>query len=172
MDSTSMCPNSLYVSNMDARSSLRWLSASATMYWHHCDSTSDPEPQNMTQVVWVTLLEATVICPWTANVLKHFVYVQYGCRKQFELAVSLNHDVLTSFWLHKWPSTPIYDPSSVGITIRGYCHMPMDSQCAKALCICLLWMWEAVWSCCQPQPWHYAIILTPQVTQNPKLWPK
>ncbi len=26
------------------------------------------------------------------NVLKHLVHVQYGCGKQFEVAVSLNHD--------------------------------------------------------------------------------
>ena len=31
------------------------------------------------------------------NELKHCVYVKYGCRKQFEIAVSLNHDVMTSF---------------------------------------------------------------------------
>jgi hypothetical protein len=31
------------------------------------------------------------------NVLKHFVYVKYGCRKQFEVAISLNHDIMTSF---------------------------------------------------------------------------
>jgi hypothetical protein len=31
------------------------------------------------------------------NVLKHFVYVLYGCRKQFEVAVSLNHEIITSF---------------------------------------------------------------------------
>jgi hypothetical protein len=30
------------------------------------------------------------------NVLKQFVYVSCGCRKQFELAVSLNHDIITS----------------------------------------------------------------------------
>ncbi len=34
------------------------------------------------------------------NVLKHFVYVLYECRKRFEVAVSLNHDVMTSFWTH------------------------------------------------------------------------
>ena len=33
--------------------------------------------------------------------LNHFVYVQYGCGKQFEVAVSLNLDIITSFWLHK-----------------------------------------------------------------------
>ncbi len=33
-------------------------------------------------------------------------------------------------------------------------------------------MWEAVWGGCQPQPSHNDIILTPQVTQNPKIWVK
>jgi hypothetical protein len=28
-------------------------------------------------------------------VVKHFVCVLYGCEKQFEVAVSLNHDVMT-----------------------------------------------------------------------------
>ncbi len=43
-------------------------------------------------------------------------------------------------------------------------------QCAQTLCICLMWMWEAVWG--SWQQWHHGIILTPQVTQNPKIWPK
>ncbi len=45
-------------------------------------------------------------------------------------------------------------------------------QCAEILCICLIWMWEAVWGGCQPQPWHHHIILTKQVTQSPKIWAK
>ncbi len=32
--------------------------------------------------------------------LKHFVYLSYEHRKQFEVAVSLNHEVMTSFWIH------------------------------------------------------------------------
>ena len=35
-----------------------------------------------------------------------FIYVLYGWGKQFEVAVSLNLDVMTSFWIHKWPRTP------------------------------------------------------------------
>jgi hypothetical protein len=31
-------------------------------------------------------------------------------------------------------------------------------------------MGEAVWGGSQPQTWHSDIILTPQVTQNPKIW--
>ncbi len=43
-------------------------------------------------------------------------------------------------------------------------------QSAKRLFICLIRMREAVWGCCHPQLWHYAIIFTPQaqVTQYPK----
>jgi hypothetical protein len=152
------------------------------------------------------------------------------------VAVSLNHDVMTSFWLHKWPRTPKYDPSSVGITVWGYCCINMGSismclntlymssvdvgsslrrlsastmtlchhfdsisevesqnlsqvvwgylleapavcpwtayECAQTLCICLMWKWEAVWVSCQPWPWRNDIILTPQVTQNHKIWTK
>jgi hypothetical protein len=31
------------------------------------------------------------------NMPKHFVYVAYGCGKWFEVAVSINHDIMTSF---------------------------------------------------------------------------
>jgi hypothetical protein len=51
--SISMCLNILYMSNEDVGSSLKWLSASAMTLCHYFDSTSDPEPQNMTQEVWV-----------------------------------------------------------------------------------------------------------------------
>ncbi len=98
--------------NVDAGSSLRWLSPSTMALYYHFDSTSDPEPQNTNQAVWVYLFEATAICPLTAY------------------------------------------------------------QCAQALYICIMWIQEAVWGGCQPQPWRNDIILTPQVTQNPKIWPK
>ena len=63
------------------------------------------------------------------NVLKHIVYVQDRCRKQFELAVSLNHDAMTSFWLHMWTRTQKSEPSSVGITVEGCYRMPMPAAC-------------------------------------------
>ncbi len=108
MDSIPMCSNTLYMYNVDAGSSLSWLSESTMTLYHHYDSTSDPERQNLSQVLWVWLFEATDICPWTAY------------------------------------------------------------QSAQTLCICLMCMWEAVWFGCELQPWHNDIILTPQVTQNPK----
>ncbi len=53
IDSISMFSNTFYVSNMDAGSSLMWLSASTMTLCNHFDSTSETEPQNLTQVVWV-----------------------------------------------------------------------------------------------------------------------
>ena len=63
-----------------------------------------------------------------------------------DMAVSLNHDAMTSFWLCKWLSTPISEPSSVGISVWGcYYLTPMDSisMCSNT-CICQIWMREAV----------------------------
>ncbi len=78
---------------------------------------------------------------------------------------------------------PKSDPCSVGITVRGYCICPWTAyhcaicpwtayQCAQTCCIWLRWMWETVWGGCLPQQWHDDIVLTPQVTQNPKIWAK
>ena len=49
--------------------------------------------------------------------------------------------------------------------------MDSISMCSITF-ICLIWMQEAVWVGCLPQPWCNDIILTSQVTQNPKIWPK
>ena len=56
------------------------------------------------------------------NVLKHLLYVSDGCGKQIEEDVSLNHDITASFWLHKWPSTPKSEPSSVDNCVRLLPH--------------------------------------------------
>jgi hypothetical protein len=100
------------------------------------------------------------------------LYVLYGRWKQFVVAVSLNHDEMISFWLHKCPITPQTETISVDITILGYYHMPMDSisMCSNTLYMSNMDMGIIVWGSCQPQPWRYDIILTPQVTQNPANW--
>jgi hypothetical protein len=60
----------VYMSNMDVGSSLRCLSASTVTYSHHFDSTttSDPEPQNLSLLLWVKLGKnaAVCLCLWTA----------------------------------------------------------------------------------------------------------
>ncbi len=107
------------------------------------------------------------------NVLKCFVHVLCGFRKQFEVTVSLNHGVLTSCWLHTLSRTTTSDSSSVGITVWGCCCMSMDSISMGSHTLYMSNMdGEAVWGGCQSQPWRNDIILTPQVTQNPKIWAK
>ncbi len=92
---------------------------------------------------------------------------------QFELAISLNHDVITLFLLFKWPWIQKSEESSVGRTVWGYCHIPMGSisMCSNTLNMSNVDPGSSGWGGCQPQPWQNDIILTPQVTQNPKISP-
>jgi len=53
--SISMCSNTLYMSNMDERSSLRWLSASTMTLCHHFDSKSDSTPTSEPSKVGITV---------------------------------------------------------------------------------------------------------------------
>jgi hypothetical protein len=87
-----------------------------------------------------------------------------------EVAVTLNNDVLTSFWLHKWPEPPNLR-QVMWVSVYGcYCMPIMDSiSMCSTLCICLIWMQKAVWDGCQPQPWCNDIFLTPQVTHTQNL---
>ncbi len=105
MDIIPVCVNTLCMSNVDAGSSLRHLSASTMTQWHHFDSTSDHVPQNLTQVVGCNCLR---LLPYThgqhINVLKLFYMSNMDAGRQFEVAVSLNHNTMKSFWLHKWAS--------------------------------------------------------------------
>jgi hypothetical protein len=137
MDSISMCSTTLYMSNVDKGSWFKGLSAYTMRLCQNFDSSSDLEPQPLIKVVWVELFENTAICPWTAYQCAQTLCIclMQMHRKQFEEAVSLNHDKMTSFWLHKGPRTPKYEPSSVGTTVWGYCHMPMDSiiMCSNTL---------------------------------------
>jgi len=164
------------MSNMDAGNSLRWLFPQQWCHGiistpHTWPRTPKTEPSKLDKCARLLLYAYGK----HINVLKHFVYVKYGCRKQFEVAVSLNHDIIMmSFWLHKLPRTPHSAPSRVGITVQGCYCMLMDSihQCAQTLHLCLIWIQEAVWDGCQPQPWHHNdIISTPHKwpTEPPKL---
>jgi hypothetical protein len=95
--------------------------------------------------------------PQHMNVLKHFIYLQYGCGMQFGTSCSLNHDTITSFGstlphLHR-------RYSKVGSTGPTTAY-----ECAQTLHIPPIWMWDAVWDLLQPQPWHHNVIwlnLTP-----------
>jgi hypothetical protein len=51
------------------------------------------------------------------KVLKHFLYIQYGCGMQSVVVYSLNHDTTTSFRLHLTPIFQNLAPTSKGITV-------------------------------------------------------
>ncbi len=54
---------------------------------------------HVTQVAQILGLNCVRLLPYAygqhMNVLKYSVYVQFGCGKQFEVAVSHHHDVIT-----------------------------------------------------------------------------
>ncbi len=45
--------------------------------------------------------------------------------KSFEVDISLNHDVMASFSLHKWPWLPRSGANFVSVTVRGCNHIPL-----------------------------------------------
>jgi hypothetical protein len=129
INSISMCSKTVYVFNVDAGSSVRRWSASTMPLYHHFDYKSDHKPQNLTQVMWLNLFETTSLCQWTAyQCAQTLCMCLMWMQEAVWVAVNVNHDAMTSFWLHMWPRiTTKSDPSNVGITVWGICHMPMDS---------------------------------------------
>ena len=81
--------------------------------------------------------------------------------------VSLNHDAMAPFSLHKWPKFQNLGPTLLVLWYKGASLCPWDSiPIAQTHNICLEWMWEAVCGGYQPQPWRYGMISTPQVNLN------
>jgi hypothetical protein len=69
------------------------------------------------KITFITLLSSVVkqskgalMCPWT-SLLKHFIYIQYGCAKQSKVVYiySLNNDITASFTLDSYPELTISD---------------------------------------------------------------
>jgi hypothetical protein len=85
-----MCSNTSYTSNMDVGCSLGPLAASTMTPQHHL------APRYPT-CTGVTVRLDPQAQPQHMNVLKHFIYLQYGCGMQFGTSCSLNHDTTTSF---------------------------------------------------------------------------
>ncbi len=118
MDSILMCSNTVYMSNMVAGRSLRLLSASTMALWHNNIILTPQVTKNLK--IWAKYrgYNCVRLLPYAngqhIDVLNHCVYVQDGCGKQFEVAVSLNYDIIASFWTHKWPRTPYSEPITVG----------------------------------------------------------
>jgi hypothetical protein len=62
---------------------------------------------------------------------------------------------------NKWQKNPKSQAKLACVMVKG-CTQPQTH------CMCLVWMWEAVWGGCEPPLWWNGIISTPQVTQDPK----
>ena len=95
------------------------LSASTMTQWHHFDSTSDSEPQNLSQEVcgcncvrrqlpYRVHLDSISMCSNTLYIsnMDAVSSLRCGCQSQPQRK--------TSFWLHMWPKT---QKSSVGVTV-------------------------------------------------------
>ena len=90
----------------DAGSSLRWLSASNMTLWHHFDSTSDPEPHNLSLVVWVKLFKAATLCLWTKDQCAQTLYMLYmnaGSSLRWLSASTMMFDIILT--PQKWPTS-------------------------------------------------------------------
>ncbi len=55
--------------------------------------------------------------PQHMKVLKHFLYIQYGCGMQSVVVYSLNHDTIMSFGLHLTPIFQNVAPTCTGKTM-------------------------------------------------------
>jgi hypothetical protein len=99
--------------------------------------------------------------PQHMKVLKHLIYIQYGCGKQSAGVYSLNHDTTTSFGIRL---TPIIQ--NVASTLHRYSKrvdpyvhpQHMNMKVLNTLLIIQIWMWEAVSGGLEPQQCLRAII--------------
>ncbi len=91
--------------------------------------------------------------------LKHYIYVQYGCGKQSAVVYSLNPNIMASFPLDSCQELPKSDPASAVERCEGaLIRLRTSLKGGKTLYICPLWMWEAIKGGLQPQPGHHGII--------------
>ncbi len=55
--------------------------------------------------------------PQHMKLLKHFLYIQYGCEMQSVVAYSLNHDTTMSFWLNLTLISQNFAPTCTGVIV-------------------------------------------------------
>jgi len=87
-------------------------------------------PKSEPSWLGIKLCKADDVCQWAAyQCAQTLVCVWYGWGKQFEVAVSLHHDVMTSFRLHICHPDPQNLSRVLLVAITVYCcySMPIDS---------------------------------------------
>ncbi len=114
------------MSNMDVWSSLRWISASTRMFWHHFHPPSDPDFPDPGPIWPVQRYEGANKWPWDNIPMAHTLCI---CLIWMYEAVwggyQPHHEVMASFLLHKWPCLPKSGANLAGVTVLGCNHMAL-----------------------------------------------
>ena len=122
-----VCLNTSYMYTMDVGSNQRWSIASTMTSWNHSHLIVTQNFQNPTQL-WecygIRVHLYAYVTHW--KVLKHFIYVQYGCGEQSAGVYSLNHDIMASFLLDSHQDLPKSDLASTvyGVRVHLYAYVP------------------------------------------------
>ena len=143
--------------------------------WHHFHSTVTQPSQKLNYYFWHFI---TVRCTYnmTADSIErcyNSLYVKYVCEEQLTVVYSFSkHDTIASFPLNSDPEFPIFDPTLLVLQCKGALIWLWTSlKGAQTIYLCQVWMWEAINSGLQPQPWHDGIISTRQWPIIAIIWP-
>ena len=169
--------NTWYMCNKDVWSGLRWTLVSTpwTKWFCSTPQQASPNPQIWRQLgryngisIRVHPYDPSTACQW----LNHCVYGNYGYMKWSEVDISLNHDVMTSFSLHKWTWLPKSGTNLAGVTAYGCTQMPlrqhangsntwyMSNMDERSSLRWILVSTMTKWYCSTPQ----------QASPNPQIW--
>jgi hypothetical protein len=153
------------MSNVDVWSNQRWSTASSMTLWHHLHSTVTKNCQKLTQL-WQCYGVRVPLYAYVPHlkVLKHFIYVHYGCGKQSMVVYSLKASTMTS-WHHFHLTvtkncrnlTQLCQINNVRVYLYAYLS---QWKMLKHFYIYPLWMCEAIKGSLEPQSWHHGIIST------------
>ncbi len=93
------CSNTFHTSKMDVGSSQWWSKASTMSSCHHfIVATVTPNYQNLGQLCQCNCVRVhSYAYPQHMMVLKHRLYIQYGCGKQTVVVYSLDNVIMQSF---------------------------------------------------------------------------
>jgi hypothetical protein len=130
--------NTLYTSNMDVGCSQWGFEASTMTPKHHTGSAIPHFPKTHPhQHTYYSIRMHSYAHPQHLKVLKHFIYIQYGCGMQSMGVFSLNHDTATAYRLGHTPISLKFTPTctcNTAIRMHPYAHpQSTASQGAKPL---------------------------------------
>ena len=144
------------MSNMDVGCNLQWSTSSTMTSRHHFHSTVTQSCQNMSQ-----------LCQ--CNCVKMNLYAYIPIAKTLNMSsmdVRSNQRWSTASTMTSW--------HQFHLTVTHNCqHLPQCCPCDsgnETLYICPIWMWEAICSGLQPQPWHHDIISNEQSPWIANIW--